>query len=256
MNTETSAPQILIVVPCYNEEQRLPVGEFLRFIDAVDGVDFLFVNDGSRDGTLRVLRDLEGKGRGRFLVHDLTRNGGKAEAVRAGMLRARELGASVTGFWDADLATPLGELPGFLGILAERPEVEVVMGARIKLLGRAVNRKLLRHYIGRVFATVASNYLRLPVYDTQCGAKVFRCTAMLDRVLADRFVARWLFDVEMLVRFLKAWHGEGVEDAEARMVEVPLQAWTDVKGSKVRPIDFPKALGEFFKIMRHYGWKP
>jgi glycosyltransferase involved in cell wall biosynthesis len=251
-----AASNVLIVVPCYNEEQRLPVESFVEFIASVPAVDFLFVNDGSKDGTLRVLNDLAARGNGRFRVLDMPRNGGKAEAVRAGMQHARQLGAEITGFWDADLATPLDELPGFLATMQNRANIHLVMGARIKLLGRAVNRKLLRHYIGRVFATVASNYLRLPVYDTQCGAKIFRCTPSFDRVLEQRFVARWLFDVEMLVRFLKAWRSEGASDPERRMVEIPLQTWTDVKGSKVRPIDFPKALGEFFTIMRHYGWKP
>jgi len=252
----SSPAPILIVVPCYNEEQRLPREPFLDFIKEHEGVDFLFVNDGSKDGTLAVLRGLEAQGGGRFQVLDLPRNGGKAEAVRAGMRHAARQGARITGFWDADLATPLDEIPGFLGILQERPGVHVVLGARIKLLGRAVERKLLRHYIGRVFATVASNYLRLPVYDTQCGAKLFRCTRGFDRALSRRFIARWLFDVELFVRLQKIWRAEGCHTPEERMVEVPLLQWTDVKGSKVRPEDFAKAIGEFARIVNHYGWKP
>src|SRR5437667_5768961 len=111
--------RLLLVVPCFNEEKRLDTDAFRAF-DA----DFLFVNDGSRDGTLRVLESLRDSDPRRFSILDLERNSGKAEAVRRGILAAIERGAEVTGFWDADLATPLSEVPEFLEVLASRPEIQ------------------------------------------------------------------------------------------------------------------------------------
>src|SRR4051794_34695976 len=122
--------RLLLVVPCFNEEKRLDVAAFREFA----GADFLFVNDGSRDGTLRVLKSLRDSDPRRFSVLNLERNSGKAEAVRRGILAAIERRPDFTGFWDADLATPLAELAGFMDVFATRPEIQMVFGARVRLL--------------------------------------------------------------------------------------------------------------------------
>src|SRR5438067_10313369 len=90
-----AAVRVTVVVPCYNEEKRLDVGAFRGHFVPGHEVSFLFVNDGSRDGTLPLLRGAN------FDVLDLERNSGKAEAVRRGIVAAMERGADVVGFWDA-----------------------------------------------------------------------------------------------------------------------------------------------------------
>jgi glycosyltransferase involved in cell wall biosynthesis len=237
--------RLLLVVPCYNEEKRLDVAAFRAF----EGVEFLFVNDGSRDGTLRVLQSLVDADPTRFSILDLERNSGKAEAVRRGILTAVERGAELTGFWDADLATPLPQLPGFLDVFAARPEIQMVFGARVRLLGREISRNPSRHYLGRVGATLISRTLGLAVYDTQCGAKLFRSSDLLRSVFSRPFLSRWIFDVEILARFIEL---EG-RDALARQVyEFPVTVWHDVKGSKVKSTDFLRALRDLNKIRRAY----
>src|SRR4029077_432705 len=114
-------------------------------------------------------------------------NQGKAAAVRQGVNYAMEQGAEYVGFWDADLATPLNAIQQFTAVFAARPDVDLVFGARVNLLGRHVHRKASRHYLGRVFATVVSAALRLPIYDTQCGAKIFRVTPATRVLWADPF---------------------------------------------------------------------
>jgi glycosyltransferase involved in cell wall biosynthesis len=250
----TLADPCTVVIPCYNEAARLPVGAFEVFLrsEASRGIRLLFVNDGSRDGTLAVLETLRAQFPERVCVLDQQPNRGKAEAVRQGMLRAIAEGqAAVTGFWDADLATPLDQIPEFLRLLAARPELHLVLGARVRLLGRRIQRQPLRHYLGRCFATVVSLMLHMPVYDTQCGAKLFRITPELRQVLAEPFHSRWIFDVEILARYL-AFHRGDAHALETEMYEYPLPAWTDVAGSKVRSTDFLRALGELAAIYRRY----
>jgi glycosyltransferase involved in cell wall biosynthesis len=238
-------PRLVLVVPCYNEEKRLDVDAFRAY----GGAAFLFVNDGSGDGTLRVLNALRDSDPSRFHVVNLERNSGKAEAVRRGILAAMERGAELTGFWDADLATPLSELPAFLEIFETRPEIAMVFGARVRLLGRAISRQASRHYLGRFGATLISQTLGLAVYDTQCGAKLFRAGENLRQVFARPFLSRWIFDVEILARFVEM---QG-RDAVAREVyEYPVKVWRDVKGSKVKSTDFLRALRDLAKIRRAY----
>jgi dolichyl-phosphate beta-glucosyltransferase len=242
---------VVIVVPCYNEALRLPAADFRRFLSESETC-FVFVDDGSTDGTFKVLESLREAAPDRVTVLRQQPNQGKAEAVRRGMNYAFEHSAAYAGYWDADLATPLDAIPDFMKILAERPDLDMVFGARVKLLGRKVHRRAVRHYLGRAFATVVSLMLRLPIYDTQCGAKLFRVCPDTSGLFADPFSTRWIFDVEILARFIR--HIGSPELAADHIYEFPLQVWEDIAGSKVGPTDFIKALGDiagiYWKYMR------
>jgi dolichyl-phosphate beta-glucosyltransferase len=217
-----------IVVPCYNEAKRLRAEPFLELL-GFDGFGFIFVDDGSTDGTATVLTEMCA-GRERMRVHHRPKNSGKAEAVRAGMAEAIAIGARETGYLDADCATHPTEMRCLRECLRGDSR-SVALGSRVRLLGRRIVRRAGRHYLGRVFATYVSLIvLRMPVYDTQCGAKLFRVSPALRRALAEPFRTRWAFDVELLLRLLSGEDALGVDD----FVEVPLTAWIDVRGSKVR----------------------
>jgi hypothetical protein len=190
------------------------------------------------------------------------------------VLRALQRPVDSVGFWDADLATPLEAIPQFCELLRRDPRLQMVIGARVKLLGRTIERRILRHYLGRLFATAASVVLRLPVYDTQCGAKLIRASAEMRALFDEPFRTNWIFDVELLARFIggrKAGRRFGVAPAcptggggvshpripptarkaavEDSIYEVPLDQWRDVAGSKVRVRDFFKS---FFELARIY----
>ncbi len=241
-----------IVVPCYNEAARLDLEAFKSFAAREPGIGFLFVNDGSSDGTLARLRELEANDRESFAVLDLPRNVGKAEAVRAGLCVAFKSNAEYVGYWDADLATPLDEIARFAAVLERLPKVELVFGARVQLLGRTVQRSQLRHYLGRVFATAVSQVLGLAIYDTQCGAKLMRRTPPLAALFATRFCVNWTFDVEILARLIQSRALSGLAPASEAVYELPLECWHDVAGSKVRPIDFFVAFFEVARIWYRY----
>ncbi|HEY0786659.1 MAG TPA: glycosyltransferase [Acidobacteriaceae bacterium] len=247
-------------MPCYNEASRLSTASFSSFLapstdpagTSARLIRFVLVNDGSTDATLSILHSLRACHPDRIHVLDQQPNGGKAEAVRRGMLEAIAIpGTAYTGFWDADLATPLEAIPQLLSKLTERPEFQMVFGARVRLLGRDIHRQAIRHYLGRVFATVVSNLLRLPIYDTQCGAKLFHVTPELADVLAAPFQSRWIFDVELLARFMMRHQGDPGTIVD-HIYEYPLDRWTDIAGSKLTPFDFFAAVGELYSIYRRY----
>jgi len=243
MNEQRHPVRLRLVVPCYNEALRLQPEAFRQ--SAGDSVSFLFVDDGSTDATPRLLADLAATSGGRVEVISLSRNAGKAAAVRAGLLAALDRPADFVGYWDSDLSTPLNALPGFIAVADARPDVEVIIGSRVKLLGRRIERHAWRHYIGRVFATAASLALGIAVYDTQCGAKLFRASEVTRRVFEAPLRSAWVFDVEVLARYIVAL---GRERAASRIFELPLDTWIDVPGSKVRPWHAVRAVLDLLRI--------
>jgi dolichyl-phosphate beta-glucosyltransferase len=221
-----------LVIPCYNEAERLDEEAVARLLDDAR-VNVLFVNDGSSDGTSALLQRLVRRHGERVRALELAVNGGKGEAVRRGMLEALKLGVpgDIVGFFDADFATPPEELPLLLDAI-ESKGGKVALGARIARLGAHVERSAVRHYIGRVFATAASTVLSLSVYDTQCGAKLFRDVPALRAALAVPFRSRWAFDVEFIGRLLAGdVNAPGLSEAD--FIEVPLRTWRDKRGSKL-----------------------
>lgn len=247
----TSRP-LCLVVPCYNEAERLPSAAILAWLTTAPAVRIIFVDDGSVDETLVVLKTLEQQLSDQVCVLPLTPNGGKAEAVRAGILYAlQQFSPEFVGYWDADLATPLPAVEEFLKVLRSNPAIEMVFGARVKLLGRHVERRPLRHYLGRIFATTVSNVLNLAIYDTQCGAKIFRVTPRTIGVFEEPFLSKWVFDVEIIARYLRAHGGIPAQLANG-IYEFPLEKWVDIAGSKVKPGDFFTALLDIARIRRRY----
>jgi dolichyl-phosphate beta-glucosyltransferase len=235
-----------IVVPCYNEAARLQPDSFVRCALDQPAISFVLVDDGSTDSTFEVLTRTAERAPKQIRVLRLEHNAGKAEAVRRGVLAAFESTAALIGFWDADLATPLYNIEGFAQVL-EKPSLQLAMGARIQLLGRRVERHGVRHYTGRAFATLAALALQLPVYDTQCGAKIFRANAVFREIFSEPFELGWSFDVEMLARFLRIARRNGASP-QNQIVEIPLQEWVDTPGSKLRPSHAPRIAWEMVRL--------
>ena len=239
--------ETIIIIPCYNESKRLPTESFLDFADKNPQITFLFVNDGSTDDTLSVLEDLATKNPSLQYLN-LDKNGGKAEAIRQGMLYVvNQLESDYIGFLDADLATPLDEMPCFIE-LSKRKDYEMITGLRLARLGTEIKRKTVRHYLGRIFATCASLMLKLPVYDTQCGAKLYK-TEIVFNIFKSPFITRWLFDVELLARYISFY---GREKATTKIYEYPILKWEDVQGSRLKVKDFIRAPYELLIIKRKY----
>lgn len=237
---EIKEMKVVLVVPCYNEAQRLQVKDFISTDEKV----FLFVNDGSSDKTYDLLKTMEGPS---HHILNLKKNSGKAEAVRLGMLAALDRFPDVTwiGFWDADLATPLNQVEFMLSFLKiNESHYRAVFGSRVMRLGALIHRSFLRHVIGRLFVTYSSFVLGSHAYDSQCGAKLFRADIVKD-LFSKPFISKWFFDMEIIQR---------LSERNLSVLECPIQNWQDVSGSKIHPItDGFKAFFEVIKIRKMYG---
>jgi glycosyltransferase involved in cell wall biosynthesis len=241
--------QVCVVIPCFNEEHRLPAADITAFLDARPSALVCLVNDGSRDRTAAVLEQLRASRPNQVLVRNLEQNSGKAEAVRLGVLHAASAtSADFIGFWDADLSTPLAEVDRLLEVLAADPRCQLTLGSRVKRLGSRIDRRTSRHVLGRIFAACASALLGLPVYDSQCGAKLFR-REVVDVLFGEPFVTRWLFDLEMLMRLRNRIGRAAMETT----TEVPLREWREVSGSKLSLRDMTVVPLELLKIRTRYN---
>jgi len=242
----------ILVIPCYNEAERLDGAAIDAFLEKAPYAELLFVDDGSTDDTAGVVARLAVAHPGRIETLRLEPNRGKAEAVRQGLLAAAKKPVASIGFWDADFSTPLTEVHAFRACLMDRPEIEMVFGARVNLLGRDVRRKLIRHYVGRTFATLAAFVLGLGIYDTQCGAKLFRNTPDIVGLFAEPFISRWIFDVELIARLIRARGRTGERAAADVICECPLHIWHEKRGSKLRLWDFIRMHFDLLRIVWHY----
>jgi dolichyl-phosphate beta-glucosyltransferase len=215
------APRLRLAVPAYREEARLPAylpGLVAALADLP--AEIVVVDDGSPPWSGERLRSaLAPHLSPRVRLTGYARNRGKGGAIAFGL---EDAAAEFLGFVDADGSLPAGEVRRLAGHALAHPGLDMVVGSRVKMLGRSIERRASRHYVGRVFATLVSGAFAAPVYDSQCGLKVFRAEryrAVRDAVLDDR----WVWDTELLILFLRrGW----------RVEEFPVD-WREVPGSKI-----------------------
>ncbi|MBT8393457.1 MAG: response regulator [Bacteroidia bacterium] len=240
-----------VVIPCYNEEERLLSTEFLNYIEKNTGYHLCFVNDGSKDNTLQVLKDLQ-KGREDYItVYDCERNGGKAEAVRLGMLHmAKKEDLDFIGFLDADLSTDLADFDDLVKTI-ENSEFKIVSGSRISRMGANITKESARKIISLTINYIIRKILKMDFKDTQCGAKIFR-KDVIKTVFSEKFVTQWIFDVEI---FKRMTHHYGLKKAKAYLCEQPLKRWIHADGSKLSMKDSVKIVFQLAQIAWVYRAK-
>lgn len=222
-----------IIIPCYNEADRLDQQAFLDYARSNPFVTFCFVNDGSKDGTAEILAVLQEQEPKQLRVINLPINLGKAGAVRRGVLEnSANTRFTYIGYFDADLATPLSEINNLLGFFVKDPGLEIVFGSRKKLESNTIRRNFFRHHFGKSYAWLTTAMLGLPIYDSQCGAKILR-VPMAQKVFKDSFLDRWLFDLEIFCRIKKE---KGTEFKQS-IKEVVVDTWTEKGDSKIRFYD-------------------
>jgi len=234
---------LCIVIPCYNEEKGLAIQEYVHFVENNPTVLICFVNDGSTDATLEILEGLKNKYPEHVKVLSYKNNRGKAEAIRSGVHFCNEnYTFDYLAYLDADLATSLEECAAMTSNFNNK--ITFVFGSRIRRIGAVIERSPFRFFAGRIIATIISHILKLNVYDTQCGCKVFTKT-LAEEVFKKPFVSKWLFDVELFDRIIKFYGREVVLE---KMLEVPLLRWVDRGDSKVKATYFLKLWVDLYLI--------
>lgn len=236
-----------IIIPMYNEALRFKP-EVLSAYTSKHEVDFLLVNDGSSDNTASIINNLSNNNPHTQGLH-LTKNSGKAEAIRQGVLKVVEDNQySHIGYFDADFATPLSEIDNLIDCFSNN-SFSLVMGSRIKRLGATIKRFRTRHVGGRLIATIISEIiLQFPVYDTQCGAKLMTCD-IAKTVFNTPFITKWLFDVELLARLQQT---QGRAYCLQSVYELPLTYWEDKGQSKISLTDVLRLPFQLTKLYFHY----
>lgn len=237
----SSRPQISVVIPAYNEAAviRQTVREVAAYLDAVGLThEIVVVDDGSTDGTVAIVRELESRLPSLRLI--LASHHGKGGAVKRGALEAA--GEAVL-FMDADHSTRIEELQKCLPWLEDG--FQVVIGSR-KTPGAEVrvHQPPVREAMGRVFTWLTNQLLGTRVTDITCGFKCFTAEAAAEIFQLQR-IAGWGFDAEIL--FIARHRGW-------RIKEVPV-VWTDDATTKVRLLhDTLRSLSELVSI-RAGAWR-
>lgn len=234
-------PEVSIVIPAYNESERLvaPLRILLDFAEAAGNIEIVVVDDGSTDGTADFARDTA-KEKPSVAVNVIRyeQNRGKGFAVKTGLQAAKADYALIT---DADLSTPIEEMTKLISPIRSG-HFDVAFGSRAldrSLIG--THQPWFREQGGRVVNFMIRKMSRLEFSDTQCGFKAFnmlKFRPLLDMMTIDRFG----FDVEFL--FVANRHG-------LRLAEIPVR-WNDVEGSKVSAVrDTRRMFNELMQIRRN-----
>ena len=232
----------IIIIPCYNEEKRLEVNKFLAFSSLHPGVHFIFVNDGSTDNTLEILNQIKVLLSSAEVIN-LPKNKGKGESVRQGFIKAIQKSSNYIGYLDADLSTSLEEFH-HLHDKALQYNLDMVLGSRIKKIDTVIQRSFFRHITGRIIATLIDKKYKLGVYDTQCGAKIFR-SILVKKIMNNPFRTKWFFDVEILYRVKHL-------QLDCKSAEIPLRNWINKKNSKLSVLSFPAVLKDLVTLFNKY----
>lgn len=238
-----------IIVPCYNEEKRFPYRDFLAFARQHSDVLLCFVNDGSKDRTLPLLRGIQLESPGNICVHSLAQNSGKSEAVRQGMLFVHtEFACELIGFLDADLATKPEEWLQMAAYKEIYPQFGAVVGSRIQRLGANIQRDDSRSFVSRIVKAFIRRILNTPFQDTQCGAKIFH-RSLVPFLFKSPFMTPWLFDVEIFLRLQKKF---GRTTLQKGVLEFPLMHWTEVGDSRLKLKHTIRIPGQLFRLYYRY----
>ncbi|CAB3228774.1 unnamed protein product [Arctia plantaginis] len=242
---ETECLNLSVIVPAYNEEERLPpmLDEALEFLETrVKGhpsfqYEIIVVSDGSKDNTVKVAEAYTEKyGSEKLRCLKLIKNRGKGGAVRLGVQSCR--GATIL-FADADGASKFEDLTKLEGAIKDiincdymveprdaSNNIAIAIGSRAHLEKESLaTRSVFRNILMYGFHFLVWLFTVKGIKDTQCGFKLFTREAART-CFQSLHVTRWAFDVELLYI---------AKVLNIPIAEIPVR-WTEIEGSKITPV--------------------
>ena len=219
---------ITVVSPIFNESTRFNSEHWSVILENNSNVNFLFVDDASTDN-LDYISSLEKKYKNVFHLR-LTKNLGKANAIRQGLLYATNnihLNANILGYLDFDDSILASEVQRVISLFFDNTEIlnsfDSIWASRVKLNGRNIIRSNFRHFYSRILITIIGlNYPSLP-YDSQCGFKLFLNEERFQESIQSRFLTKWFIDIELLIRLTH------IGGKKINIWEEPLISWKETK---------------------------
>ena len=238
-----------MVVPCFNEANRIDIHYWRSIVSQIDNCKWIFVDDGSSDGTHRILEQI---GSENVHILNLPSNLGKGEAIRAGLKfvfnnQSYSSETKIVGYLDSDGAFDQIDLEKIIYESRERlsqdSRFRVLIGSRVKLAGRQISRDRTRHYLGRIISTwISLGWITAP-YDTQVGLKLFTFDSNFCKAIETPFATSWFFDIELILRLEELGSGN--------IWEEPLSSWKEIGGSS---LNFKKSLNVLWQIRKVKGF--
>ena len=212
--------KVSVVVPVYNEENRIYpfIADLDRYTKTIADMEVIFVNDGSSDGTIDILKKYAAHHRNTRIV-SYSKNRGKGYAVKQGV-------AAATGekiiFIDADNATRPNEITKMADLL---DKFDVVVGDRTHPKSY-VAQPSLRQATGKLFNFYANTLFGINVRDNLCGFKGFN-RAAAKQLFRGMVSDRWIFDIELFYKIRKSGMSLG---------HMPIK-WEHKEGTKIKFLD-------------------
>tara|TARA_B110001450_G_scaffold226682_1_gene225575 strand:- start:3566 stop:4300 length:735 start_codon:yes stop_codon:yes gene_type:complete len=219
-----------IIIPCFNEANRLNINAFRKCLLTYEDFQLCFVNDGSTDDTLDILSKFQKEFDESVTVIDVKKNKGKAAAIRAGSRFLYSLKKiKYVGYLDADLSTDFEDFNDLIENLKLDKKLIMVFGSRDSDNNHNIKRNKLRNFFSRIISGFTRMVLKLPIKDTQCGAKVFR-VKYIPIMYNSKFKSKWLFDIEIFLRLKLHFKNKKIMNY---IKEHPLKNWSHVDDSKL-----------------------
>lgn len=237
---------IALIIPFYNEDSRFDFQAFSELAGiSLEYLQIVMVDDGSED-------DLAEKIKVFVYQNHITNvniikrptNLGKADAIRFGIQSLESNNFTHVGFTDADFAAPPSEILRLAKIALEDNK-NIIVGCRVQTARNQIVTSRFRHWQGQIFTSLTAFILGHSLTDPQCGLKFIPFNEALQMSTNTPFINGWLFDLEILLRMNLR------QDIE--FLEVILEKWSHVSGSKVTPADTFPVFISVLKLRNRYG---